>query len=97
MLKEHDVAFDYREYREDPLSGAELRTLLRQLGVGPRALLRKNDRAYKELGLDGNESDTVLVGLMAEHPTLLQRPIGTRGQRAVVGRPPERLLELLSP
>ena len=95
MLTEHGVAFDYREYREDPLSKAELRTLLRQLRVGPKALLRKNDRAYKELGLDGEESDAVLIGLMAEHPTLLQRPIGIRGPRAVVGRPPERLLELL--
>ena len=45
-------------------------------------------------GLTGDEPDGRLIKLMAQHPTLLQRPIGVRGRKAVVGRPPEKLLEL---
>jgi arsenate reductase len=58
-------------------------------------VLRRKDKAFRELGLSGEEDDATLVALMAEHPTLLQRPIGVLGDRAVVGRPPERLLELV--
>lgn len=95
MLKENEVPFEYREYRRDPLSAAEIRDLLAMLGAAPRDLLRTRDRAFKELDLTGVEGDDRLIELMAEHPTLLQRPIGIRRGRAVVGRPPARLLELL--
>ena len=94
MLDSEGVAFEYRDYRKDPLDEADLRALFAKLGVAPAAVLRKNDRAYKTLGLSGSEDADTLVGHMAEHPTLLQRPIGIVGKRAVVGRPPERLLEL---
>ncbi len=94
MLKEKAIPFNYREYRDQPLSEKELRSLFATLGVGPRDLLRTKDRAFRELGLSGDEPDDRLIALMAEHPTLLQRPIGVRGKRAVVGRPPENLLEL---
>ena len=59
-----------------------------------RDLLRRNDKAFKENGLSGDESEQELIRLMASHPTLLQRPIGVRGKKAVLGRPPEKLLEL---
>jgi len=94
LLNENDVAFKYREYTEEPLSKAELEKVLGYLKLGPKDLLRKNDKAYKELGLTGKESDSKLIGLMAKHPTLLQRPIGVKGKKAVVGRPVENLLEL---
>jgi arsenate reductase len=48
------------------------------------------------LGLSGEEDDDTLISLMHEHPTLLERPIGIAGSKAVVGRPPEKLLELIS-
>ena len=94
MLDSHGVPYRYREYTEEPLTAAEIHAVLERLGVGPRAVLRKRDKAYREQGLTGDESDEQLLGLMAEHPTLLQRPIGLAGERAVLGRPPERLLEL---
>ena len=53
-----------------------------------------NVRAFGELGLTGDEPEPELIERMAEHPTLLQRPIGVKGDRAVVGRPPEELLKL---
>ena len=94
MLNDEGLAFNYREYDKDPLSESELKAVFKKLGQKPRALLRKNDKAYKELGLTGEESDSVLIGHMAAHPTLLQRPIGVKGKKAVVGRPVENLLEL---
>lgn len=94
MLKERGASFEYRDYKKDPLDEAELRALFKKLGVPPRDCLRKNDRAYRANRLTGEERASTLIGLMAEHPTLLQRPIGVAGEKAVVGRPPERLLEL---
>jgi len=94
LLNEKKIEFRYRDYKVDPLSKTEIKTVLKRLGVGPREVLRKNDRAYKEAGLTGNENDARLISLMAEHPTLLQRPIGVAGKKAVIGRPAEALLEL---
>ncbi|MCG8467751.1 MAG: arsenate reductase (glutaredoxin) [Gemmatimonadetes bacterium] len=94
MLEENDIPYRYREYRQDPLSASEIEDVLGRLGLGPREMLRTHDRVAKELGLSGTETDDELVALMAEHPTLLQRPIGLLGERAVVGRPPENLLDL---
>ena len=95
MLRERDVEFSYREYRKEPLSAKEIRSVLKKLGLGPAEVLRLRDPAAKELGLDGSEPASELVRLMAEHPTLLQRPIGIAGDRAVVGRPVENLLKLI--
>lgn len=95
MLRKRGIEFEYREYREDPLTEDEIRDVLARLDLGPREVLRRRDRAAREAGLTGEESDDRLIALMAEHPTLLQRPIGIVGDRAVVGRPAKRLLELV--
>jgi arsenate reductase (glutaredoxin) len=95
LLKKHKVEYHYREYTEEPLTKAEIEKVLGMLKVEPAAVLRKNDAAYKELGLTGKESKAKLVELMAKHPTLLQRPIAIVGKKAVVGRPAERILELV--
>ncbi len=94
MLDAEGVSYQYREYRDERLTAEEIRAVLKKLGAEVRAVLRNKDKVYVELGLDGTESDAQLIELMAEHPTLLQRPIGVRGQDAVLGRPVERLLEL---
>lgn len=78
------------------MSADEIREILSRLGVGPRDILRKNDKAYKELALTGEESDDTLIAHMANHVTLVQRPIGLLHGKARLGRPPETLLELLS-
>lgn len=95
MLDDNGIAFEYREYREDPLSRQELEAVFSKLGLRPKEALRVRDRANQDVGLSGEESDDVLLAAMAEHPTLLQRPIGVLGDRAVLGRPPDRLLELV--
>lgn len=88
------MAFTYREYTQDPLSVDELRAVLGQLGLGVQDVLRKNDA--KKAGFTGHESDEVLLAAMAEHPRMLQRPIGIVGERAALGRPPENLLSLIA-
>ena len=93
MLNDHGIAHTYREYTQDPLSEAELRDVFAKLGVGPRDCLRKRDAT--KAGLSGEETDKALIGLMAENPRLLQRPIGILGDRAVIGRPVEDLLSLV--
>lgn len=95
MLEERGVPYRYREYTREPLSAKEIEAIVERLDVPVKDLLRKNDRAYKELALTGDEDETALIGHIANHPTLLQRPIGVLRGRAVVGRPVERLLELL--
>jgi arsenate reductase len=66
------------------------------LGMEPRELMRKREAEYKELGLD-NKSLTrdQLIAAMVEHPKLIERPIAVSGDRAVMGRPTERVLELV--
>ena len=94
MLDAEGVAYRYRDYRKEPLSEIELRRVLRLLELPAARLLRRRDRAFKELGLTGDESEEELIAAMSRHPTLLQRPIAVAGDRAVLGRPPEDLLVL---
>jgi arsenate reductase len=94
LLDEKGIPYRYREYTREPLSESEIRDVLRRLGLAARDVLRRNDAANRELGLTGQEPEAELVAAMARHPTLLQRPIGLAGGKAVLGRPPERLLEL---
>lgn len=94
MLEANDVAYEYRDYRKQPLGKSEVRELLARLGMEPGEVLRTRDRAYRELGLTGDEPAEELIGHLAAHPTLLQRPVGVAGDRAVIGRPLERLLDL---
>jgi arsenate reductase len=93
LLNEHGIEHTYREYTKDPLTPEELRSVFGKLGLGPRDVLRKRDAT--KAGLSGSESDEELIGLMAENPRLLQRPIGVLGDRAAVGRPPENLLTIV--
>lgn len=95
MLENHEIPYRYREYTEKPLSADEIRQVLARLGRPARDLLRTADAANRDLGLTGEEREDVLIGHMAARPTLLQRPIGLLGDRAALGRPAERLLDLV--
>lgn len=94
MLDEKAIPYRYREYTREPLTEDEIREILGLLGLSARDLLRTKDSAYADLGLAGKPDDE-LVRAMARHPTLVQRPIGRLPGKAVLGRPPERLLELV--
>lgn len=94
-MDQHGIAYRYREYTTETLSETEIRDVLRKLNATPGEVLRKRDPAYRRLGLTGEEPDAELIRLMAANPTLVERPIGIAGERAVVGRPPEKLLDLV--
>jgi arsenate reductase len=95
LLEEHGVAFEVVEYLKSPPDKAQLRTLLRQLGMRPEQLVRKGEDVYKQKFAGKSLSDEQWLDALAAHPILIERPIVVRGSRAVVGRPPEKVLELL--
>jgi arsenate reductase len=96
LLNERGIDFDDVNYFIDELSAAKIAELLDKAGITPRELLRPREALYKELGLaDSQHTDVELIELMAEHPGLIQRPIAELGPKAVLCRPPEKILELL--
>jgi arsenate reductase len=83
-------------YLETPPNAAQLRDLLGKLGIGARDLLRTGEDEYKTLNLaDASLSDDDVIAAMAAHPKLIERPILVAGNNAMIGRPPEKILEIL--
>jgi len=83
-------------YYIDPLGRQTLERLLHKMGARPREILRTSEAIYKELGLHQRTvSDDELIDLMVQHPNLVQRPILEIDDKAVLGRPAERIAELL--
>jgi arsenate reductase (glutaredoxin) len=96
LLQQRGIDPEIMSYLEQPPSIDELRALLQLLGTGPRGVMRTGEPEYSELGLDGpGVDDDALLAALHAHPQLIERPIYLRGGRAVIGRPPERVLELL--
>jgi len=97
LLAQHGVEYEGIEYHQTGLEEATIRDLLAKAGLGPRDVLRMREPLVAELGLlaGGGASDDELIAAMAKHPRLLQRPIAVRGERALLARPIERVLELL--
>ncbi|HNB91149.1 MAG TPA: arsenate reductase (glutaredoxin) [Plasticicumulans sp.] len=96
LLSQHGIEPAVVRYLDTPPDAATLAQLLDQLGLEPRALLRSGEDEYKTLNLaDPALSREQLIAAMVAHPKLIERPIVVHGERAVLGRPPERVLELL--
>lgn len=96
LLKDRALEAEIVEYLKQAPSGAELRELLRLLGIAPRDIMRKGEAAYRELGLDDPAlAEEDLIAAMAAHPILIERPIVIANGKAALGRPPEKILEIL--
>ncbi len=96
LLEARGLAPTVVRYLETPPSAADLRTLLGKLGLSARQLLRSGEEEYQTLGLaDAGLSEDQLIEAMIAHPRLIERPILVVGDKAVVGRPPEKVLEIL--
>lgn len=96
LLQEHGGELEVVEYLKTPPSKDELKAILALLGLGPRELMRKGEEEYQQLSLDDPAlSDEQLVDAMVAHPKLIERPIVVSGRRAAIGRPPERVLDIL--
>lgn len=96
LLQARGLEPEVVRYLDTPPSADTLRDLLSRLGIGARALLRTGEDEYKALNLaDPALADDTLIEAMASHPKLIERPILVRGDKAVIGRPVDNLLELL--
>lgn len=96
LLEARGITPEIVYYLETPPSPAELRELLHMLGIGARGLLRTGEAEYAGMGLnDPSLDDEALIAAMAANPMLIERPVFVHGGRAVIARPPEKVLDLL--
>lgn len=96
LLQQHRIQPEIVEYLKTPPDAETLKQLLAKLGISARDLLRTKEADYQTAGLDDpNLSNDAIIAAMIKFPKLIERPIVVIGQRAVLGRPPERVLELI--
>jgi arsenate reductase len=96
LLDDNGVNPDVVKYLEQPPSVAELTEILDLLSLQPRELMRKHEAPFKEMNLDDtNLSREELIQAMVDNPILIERPIVINGDKAIIGRPPEKVLDIL--
>lgn len=95
ILTGHGIAPNIVEYLKTPLDRDQLRALLKKLGLKPEQIVRKGEDVYKQSYASKTMTDDDWLDALVEHPILIERPIIVKGSRAVVGRPPEKVSELL--
>jgi arsenate reductase (glutaredoxin) len=95
MLNEMGIEFDKINYYIEPFTKNKLKKLLKKMDLKPSELLRKNEKAYKELDLrNNNYSEEQILDYMISDHNLIQRPIVEKGEEAILGRPIEKIKEL---
>lgn len=96
LLQARGLAPTVVRYLETPLDAAQLKALLGKLGISARQLLRSGEDEYKALNLaDASLSEAQLIAAIAAHPKLMERPILETTDKAIIGRPPENIVEIL--
>ncbi len=96
LLEQQGKQAEVVEYLKTPPSAAELEEILGMLGLEPRELLRTKEAEYKEAGLDNPDlTRAQLIDAMVQYPKLIERPIVVRDGKAALGRPPEKVLDIL--
>ena len=95
LLEEKGIRPQVVEYLKTPPTAAELRSITTKLGMKPQELVRKSEDLYKAKYAGKQLSDDQWLAALANDPILIERPIVVAGKRAVLGRPPENVLQLL--
>jgi len=95
LLEEKGVEAEVVKYLETPPSKEEIKAVLKMLGISARELMRTKEDIYKELGLKDVEEEEKLIEAMAEHPKLIERPVVIKDGKAAIGRPIEKIIELI--
>ena len=95
LLEEQGIDLEVVKYLETPPGKDEIKAVLKMLGISARELMRTKKTIYKELGLKDIEDEEKLIEAMAEHPKLIERPIVIKDGKAAIGRPIEKIVELL--
>ena len=96
LLEKNGVRPNIVLYLETPPSRVEIAGLLKKLGLTAAQLVRRGEDDYKAAGLGKNSSEDDILAAMAKYPKLIERPIVVRGNKAILGRPPENVLELIA-
>ena len=96
LIEDAGIEPEVIEYLKTPPTAEELDAILKKLKIEPQELMRKGEAIYKELNLAERElTRDEAIAVMLEHPKLIERPIVVQGRKAVPGRPPENVKELL--
>ncbi len=96
ILNRQEVSTEVVLYLENPPSTEEIASILQKLGLDPRDVIRKGEEEYKRLNLkDQSLTENELIAFMSENPKLIERPIVIKGNKAVIGRPPENVLSII--
>ena len=95
ILNNSKQEFEIVDYIKNPLSEIEVKKLLKKLGFTPIELVRKNEAIWKENYKGKDLSDAEIIKAMTTHPKLIERPIVVKGDKAVLGRPPENIEKLI--
>lgn len=96
LLQQHSDDIEIIEYLKAPPSKEQLQETLDLLGLKPRELMRTGESIYQKLNLDNQSlDDAALIQAMLEHPILIERPIVINNGKAVIGRPPENVLDII--
>lgn len=95
LLREKGEKLQVVEYLKEAPSADELKSVLSKLGLKPEQVLRKGEQVYKDSFAGKSYSDDEWLQIMSENPILIERPIVVKGDKAVIGRPPEKVLDIL--
>ena len=95
LLEERDIEVEVFKYLDESITTKQLSDILSMLNMKPQELMRKGEDIYKELNLKDERDEAKLIEAMIANPKLIERPIVIKGNRAVIGRPIENVVELL--
>jgi len=95
LLQQHGVEPTVIEYLKNSPSKSELKSIVSKLGIQPDQIVRKGEDTYKQNFAGKTLSDDQWLDVLARNPILIERPIVVKGDRAVIGRPPENVLDLI--
>ena len=95
VLEGKGIAFETIEYLKTPLNQKQLKELLKMLDIKAEALVRKSEPLFKQKYAGKKLSEVQWIKAMAENPVLIERPIIVKGDKAIIGRPIEKLSEFI--
>lgn len=95
ILNEHNANAEVIEYLKTSVSKEELQEIVDMLGIKPIELIRKGEKLFKENHKGKNLTDAQWIQVMVDNPILIERPIVIKDGKAVIGRPPEKVLDII--
>jgi arsenate reductase len=95
ILETENADFKVIKYLDEKLDTQELRHIIKLLNIKPIDLIRKNESLWKDNFKNSTFTDIELIDIMVKHPKLIERPIVVNGDKAIIGRPPQVILDII--